>query len=289
MAREVIDRRHIDAVVRDEGRWVGLCDGEGWPVVELPPVVSLTAPESRLVSASVEVTVHVQRGSAVEELLVAEGLGTVDAEGRLVPATDETLFLVVVVPGEKLVYTVTHAVGVGVAGPDMLTIHGVDLVEGLSMWPCPSIPLNWSQAEFQEWTTDASGEVYKTPRMLAQLQFGQAADGYTVKGRARDTIRTLVQDSLDSVNAAMGWGSDPHMVVDFGGGADSSDEVLIRTNDDSVFDTISAPALNAGVNVQVDLWWPGDEPVRVRTVRDPAAFESRSFDKPMQVVRVEVS
>lgn len=304
-------RTHIDQVVSDEGQWVGLLNEDGAPFLEFPALVSMNAPKTRLAPASVEATVSVADGGRrVLEELVGDGLGRLDAvTRRLAPNDGPTRLLCVVRPGERRVFTVTHSVVEGGVVPSTMTVHGVDLLDGLAWWPCPSIPRVWLKhdvmewhpgkgggtyvhksipTEFVEWITDASGVPYKTKRRMAQVEMGREADGYTKKGPARTVVRTLIQDSFDAVNRLFGWGV-PHAVVDFEQSVDESPEVLIRGDDSSVWDTVSDPALQSGVNVMVDLWWPGDAPVVVR-VSEPWAGSVRTaaktWDVPMQVVRV---
>lgn len=279
-------RKHIDAVVSDEGQWVGILDEDGIPIVDVTSIISINAPETRLAASSVEVVVSVAQGAGMRLMdeLVAEGMGTTDEEKRLVPASGPTRLLCVARPGERLAYTITHCVASGGAAPSQLTIHGVDLLDSLAWWPCPSIPLEWTKASFSPWTTDASGTKYAWPRKLARVEFGTAADGYTVKGPARDTIRHLVQDSFDAANHAMGWTA-PHAAVDFSGLTDTSPEVIIRTTDDPIWDTISEPAQQAGIAIEVNLWWPGDPPVITRTA-DRTTTTTTTWPYPMQIVRI---
>lgn len=279
-------RAHIDQVVGDEGQWVGILDEDGWPILDLPAVVSITAEETRLTPGSAEVVVSVANGAGrrVLDELVADGLGAIDAEKRLVPASGPTRILCLVRPGERRVFTVTHAVVAGGLAPSTLTIHGVDLLDSLAWWPCPSVPLEWTNARFSTWTTDASGATYAWPRRLAPVEFATTADGYTVRGPARDTLRRLVQDSFDAVNMLMGW-QDPHAVVDFAGGTDTSPEVILRVPDEPVLDTIADTARIAGISIDVDLWWPGDPPATIRTP-DRKSTVATTWPHPMQIVRI---
>lgn len=275
-------RKHIDAVVKSEGQWLGVADENGYPIYEIGGLVSHTFPTSHLAESSVEVVLNVSPGDRVLDDLVGEGLGVQDAEGRLVPASGPTRLLLLVRDGLRLAATVTHTVVSGRSAPSQIVVHGVGLSDGLGWWPCPSVPLSWTQGTFTQFTTDASGIEYKLPRDLAQVAFATRADGYTKKGPAATIIRELVEESFRSVNALMGWG-DPHAVVEFLDGEDTSPEVLIRVNDDPLWDTIAEPARIAGLSVVVSLWWPGDDPVRVKTA---SGFEATSFTYPVQVVRV---
>lgn len=280
-------RKHIDAVVADEGQWVGLLDENGWPIFDFPAVVSVNAPEARFEVGSVEVVVPVANGAGSRLMaeLVADGLGGMDEEKRLIPAAGPTRLVCVVRSGERLVYTVTHTVAEGGAAPSQITVHGVDSIDDLAWWPCPSIPIQWAQQKFTEWTTDASGVTYAKPRQLARIEFGTAADGYTVDGPARTAVRHVVQDSLDAVNALMKW-QQPGMVVDYAGGADTTPKLLIRTDDSSLWDTIAEPAKQAGLSIEIDLWWPGDPPVVIRANYETSITRQARWNYPVKIIRI---
>lgn len=280
-------KKHIAHVAADEGQWVGVLDENGLPLYELGGVVSANFPRTRLASSSVDVTVAVSPGDRVVEDLVGPNLGVTDDEGRLVPASGPTRLLMLVREnGERNVATIVHVVASGENSPSQLVINGVDLLDGLAWWPCPSIPLEWPKAEFTQWTTDASGDEYSTARTLAQVPIATRADGYTKRGPAVTVIRDLIQESFDAVNGLYGWLGDPHAVVAYTAGEDTSPEVFIRVNDDPILDTVSESARAAGVTLHADLWWPGDAPVRVKTSRDPEAYATKTWEHPIQVFHV---
>ncbi|GAB3946712.1 hypothetical protein [Corynebacterium tapiri] len=283
-------RKHIDQVVADDGQWLGVLDEDGWPLMDLPLASSVKASEVKLGPGSLEVTVPLRGGigGRVARDLVADDVLAEDGAGRLVPSNGPTRLVCVARGGERRAYLISHVHVEGGDPPKTVTIYGADFLEGLAWWPCPSIPLDWQQAKFATWDTDASGEKYAKPRQLAQLKFADQADGYTKKGPARTVIRDLIQDSFDAVNPMKGWQDDDHAVVDYSGGVDTSRQVLIRTDDSYVWDTVSAPAKNAGVGIQVDLWWPGDGEVTVRT-QDRQSTQKMSWSYPIQIVRVETT
>ncbi|MGY0887122.1 hypothetical protein ACW675_07205 [Corynebacterium aurimucosum] len=275
-------RKHIRQAVADDGFWVGIANEDGMPFMEVPPFAALKFPRNRMAVSEFELTLHAPADTPIKDELIAEGIGVQDEAGRLVPASGPTRMLIVEVPGQpRLAYFITHATISGAGAPDTLVIKGVDAVDCLAFWPGPSIPLEVQKAKFQTWNEDASGEAYKTPRRLAQVPFATAADGYTMKGRARSVIRDFVDDSLKSVNALMGWAGDEHAVVDYSGGVDDSREIYLRTSDDYILDTIAAPLKNAGLYLRVDMWWPGDDPVVVR------GGSTKSWDRPMLIIRID--
>lgn len=278
-------RRHIDQVVADEGQWFGILNEDGYPIYEFGGLVHVSFPETRLAASSVEATVNVSPGDRILDDLVGEGLGVVDDAGRLAPANGPLRMLCHVTPGERQTAYITHTVVEGRGTPSTLTIHGVDLMDMLATWPCPSIPVEWGAHDFEEWETDASNTKYATPRTLAQLPFATKADGYTVSGPARNTVRHLVQDSFDAVNALYGW-DDAHAVVEFDGTRDESPRVVIRVNDDPVLDTVAEPARSAGLGIEVRLWWPGDGRVYTRSRTTRGGLVPSSWGSPKLIVRV---
>ena len=275
-------RAHIEEVVAAEGQWIGLANGDGVPIMDAPPLISLSAPEQHLAETSVEAVFPAVQGSRFMDMLSAPGLG-VDDGGELIPQTDALLLLVVRAGGERLAYMISHVVLAGESGPTTITVHGVDLVGELALHPAPSVPLSWAGAEFSEHTTDAAGAPYTIARRLAWVEFATVADGFTMNGPAVTVIRRLCQDSFDAVDKAYGWQDDPKFVTDFSGGEDTSPEVMIRVSDDYLWDTIAEPARAAGVGVEVNLWWPGDAPVVARV---DGELVERAFEHPVLVVRV---
>lgn len=279
-------RKHIDRVVQDEGQWVGIADENGYPIYEL--VGKINFPESHLQAASAEITVNVEPGDRILDDLVGDSLGQMDAAGRLVPANGPARLLVLVRPGERRAAIVTHVVVTGQATPSQVTVHGVDLLDSLASWPCPSINLEgWEMAKWQQRKTDASGIRYGKVREMAQLQFATKLYRYAKRGTARDVLRVIVQDSFDSVNKLYGWQDNPHAVVAFGGAKDTSGEVALRISDDSIWETIAETARAAGLTIDVELWWPGDPAIQVRADHDGKTTKAKTFAHPVQVVRIE--
>lgn len=278
-------RKHIAQVVADEGEWIGVADENGYPIYEL--VGKINFPESHLQAASAEITVNVEPGDRILDDLAGDKLGVTDSAGRLVPANGPARMIVLERPGRRRAASITHVVVRGRSTPSEMTLHGVDLVDGLDCWPCPSVPRAWDEAEWSEWTTDASWEPYRKKRILSLVRFATQLFGYAKRGKARDLLRILVQDSFDSVNKLHGWSDNPHAVVAFGGEEDTSPESAIRISDDSVWATIAETARSSGLKVEVDLWWPGDDPIPVRADHDGKKIERKTFPHPIQVVRIE--
>lgn len=277
-------RKHIDHVVATEGQWIGLGDADGYPVMDLPGLVPpLTAPGQHLAEASAEASFIVEPGCPLLERLGADGLGF-NEKGELVPATGDVRLLLVAREGQRLAYAITFVVISGDAAPSTLTIHATTLDAELALWPCPSVPVSWGGASFKEWGTDASGQAYKTPRLLAWTEHATVVDGFSKRGRAVTVIRDLCQDSFDAVDQAMGWQT-PKFIVSYAG-VDTSKEVAVTVNDDPLWDTIAEPARQAGVGITVGLWWPGDAPITTRVGRENGETRQVTPARPVLVVDV---
>lgn len=256
-------KKHRAQVIADYGQWIGLLDADGVPIMDVPPVVELKAPQARNAPTSFECTINVATGYGVVhpivDELVADNLGIVGGDGQLVPAAQKTRMIVVERPGERRAFKITHVVAKGeAAAPQTLTIHGVSMLTLLDMVPCPSFPGAWKADQWRDFERDEGAE-FGTVRSLAPVEFAAIADGFTVGGPAETTIRKLIMDSLAAAYRVAGVKNNPPIVVDTRASNRPSPEVLIRPTDKSIWQEIQAVALAAGVSVTVDLWWPGDE------------------------------
>lgn len=272
---------HIAAVVGERGQWLGVTDEDGWPVADVPPVVDLKAPVQRHAVASLEVTVPVTR--PLLELLAGRGFDEInlDAEGRIIPDTSPARLLVVAREGSREAFVVESITLEGGADePETMVIRAAGVLDFLDSWPCPSVPVSWRNAVFEQRSRDAAAS-WGRPVDVAPVEMADSADGYTVAGAAVPAIRGLIQDSLDAVNQLCGW-PDPHMVVDFAASPVEGDAVLIRVADGSVWDTIAEPARLAGVTVTVDVWWPWDGGI---TTREGV----KRFEHPVLVVQARIA
>lgn len=292
-------RAHMIARDESDGVALALLDGNGNPVCDLPPVVPSAAPATRLSPSEFSVTIPA-RGRLAPLTLAAEKLlldtaGEFDEQGYLAPAVADDFLVVVVQAGVWKTFLVQTVRASGQeAGPEEMTISGVSLESLLEVHPCPSIPSTWSHTI----TTADGGEVerlhketgdaavtYATPRLLAPVELTTRATRYAVRGPAVEVIRRVIQDSFDAVNALMGW-EDPHIVVDFGVESPAGEEVTIMPEDGYLWETVTPAAESAGVNISVDMWFPGGPPIMVRPAHEkPPA--PKSFPHPVARVSVE--
>lgn len=259
-------RRHIDHIVETRGEWIGLCNGDGEPIMMLPHPLELSAEEYILESGDLELAIDVASPSTglplpIVDRLVADGIGRLDAQGRFVAAIEEDFMVVVQRPGGidgRMAFMVTHVVAEGDwKQPQKITIHGHDLKKNLELWPAPSALDSWKNP-FTVWAEDAAGK-YATPRTYAPIEMATVADGYTLEGDALEVVRRIIVDSLRTVDGLMGWSSDPMMVVRAAVPGEVTRRLVVRVADESVWETIANDARIAGVQIDVALWWPGDD------------------------------
>lgn len=284
-------RKQVDHIVETRGTALVLCHDDGMPVEDaplLPPPVKMEAHDTRLGAGELSLVLPAvgKRGQTLPfvDYLVDKNLGVYDERGVIQPQTDELFMVTMCRKGQRLTYFIPDREAEGAEAPTTLTISGTHLLTGMSFLPCPSVPQTWL-ARFEEWDQDAAG-MYRTPRDYAPVEIATKADGYTATGPAEATIQHLIQDSLDAVNKAYGWERDPAYVVDMTATGRLSPTVNIRVTDDNIWDTVAQPAMLAGCSIDVDMWWPGDDPVPVRTSRDPREYTLTTWAKPIGVVKV---
>lgn len=254
-------KAHRKLVAEDHGAWIGLLDGEGNPIVDLPSPLSFMAPENRNGPAEATVTIPTVSRSGVPHPvlaeLIAENFGAQSSEGDFIPAFDNTRFVRVETETDHATYNVAFTTtDSGVVAPETVEVNAIHAADVLGGWPCPSYPKSWVP-DFALRERDYAVD-FKTPRMLGDVKFANQADGFTVRGPAESVIRRIIRDSFDAVNTKMGWSDDPHAVVSPESSNLESPEIYIRPTDGYVWETIAGPAAAAGVTVSAELWLPGD-------------------------------
>lgn len=286
-------KKHRDAVVRDEGQWVGLFDERAEHIMVLPPLLSMDAPETTNVPVSFRATVVVRTpGGEIDPLveeLFANGISSAraDNEGRMELSLRATRFVVVARPGILRAYRITHVVvsGDGNVPPGQMEIHGTDMLMELNRHIAWTAPTTVS-GKFTRFTRDWNGPeniglLFTRPRDLQDVKMVTTADGVTLgdgKG-AEETIRYAIARSLETGWKAAGVPevtADPPIVVDPNGSGLASPEVLVRMTDEKLLDTLAPVAARAGVRISARLWLPGD-----------TAVKGLALSGPKIVVRVE--
>lgn len=257
-------KKHREQVIRDNGQWVGLLDSDGVPICDLGPIIELHAPETRHEPSALSLTMTVRSPKGIVHPavthLVADEIG-VDDEGALEFVLDETLFVAIERAGDgpdcRRVFKVAGATPRGdVDGPVTMHIEGMDVLDMLAALPCPSIPSSWTGVWIMS-DRDWAGP-WSRPREIQDIKCASVADGFTVAGPADVTVRGLIQRSLDAAFRAIGVADDPPIVVESGQADPNSPFVIFRPTDGYLWETISGPALAAGVNVTARMWLPGD-------------------------------
>ena len=254
-------KAHREHVVATRGQWIGLLDENGIPLMDMPSVVDATAANAVGSAEEIELSFSVAGRTGVTHRavaeLIADNLGKVDAAGRLIPAAAPTRFITVQRPGLRYTYRVTHCTAEGdQTRPHTLRVHGLHVASLLELIPAWSVPLSitgkWHRLDRDyaaAWTREM---------VLQDLQLAAQADGFTITGPALATIYRLVSDSLAATWTAIGLNTDPPIQVAAIDNA-ASPTVMLRPQDDSVWDTITDPAMAAGVRIDVGMWLPGDD------------------------------
>ena len=257
-------KRHRQKVIADHGQWVGLLDENGIPLWDMPPIIEMSAPETRHEPSDLTMTVRLQSAEGYPHPatmnLVASNL-TTTTEGELDLVLDPQHLIVVERAGEgrearRAYMLVSPDPSGGVDCPETADMKGVDVLDWLGGFPCPSRPESWTG----RWITsdrDWAGP-WEQERDISDVRFSSEATGHTVSGPAEQAIRQVIQRSLDAAFRTAGVLNDPPIVLDPATSGLPSPPVLILPNDDYIWPTISPWLVATGVRVRAPLWLPGD-------------------------------
>lgn len=275
-------RKHRQQVIETHGRWVGLCDENCEPLMDFPPVVSMTAPESRLNLEDFEAVTTTRTSSGEIHPIVDELIASPKAVGMQQVDTGPSRWVVVETEGKRLAYKVVNpTLTLYDQEPVTLHIRASDALSRLQFFPGMSWPGTWKPV-WRTFTRDWVGPeraavMFKQPRELADMKMATAADGWVLSGPAEATIRKFITECLNAAfRIAQVPSSDRYIQVDPNASGVKSPDLLMRPQDGTLWEEIEQVCLMSGVVVSTSLWWPGDTPVR-----------GLSLSKPTLVVKVE--
>lgn len=269
---------HVNHVIDTHGRWVGIGDGDGVPLFDLPELIEISAPDQWMGSEDVSVTIPANGDDVLPhratQLLLLDGLVAFDPSGQLSPAETEYT-LIMAMRGdngevERRGGLITHATGTDpdtVGAPTQLTINALNFMDAWNTIPAVSWPNAWWNATPYAKTSDESGLEYLKPWDMAQVELATRTTFTYKNGQAGFVIRRLAQESLDAVMMAQQdpngtrWIDDPFHIVEVPA-TDTTPVISLEARDATLWDTVQAQAQNAGVILGAHLWWPGDNPIR---------------------------
>lgn len=286
-------QKHVDYVVATRGRWFGLGDGDGTPIMTLPDPADIDAPDQWADTEDLTFTMpaltRAYRPHPAAEKLVMHAIGTFSRDGRLATAIED-LTLLAAFPGpdgqvQRRGGMITHADGVDEDNdgqPTELTINATSVMDAWKTTIAASWPAAWWKARPYTRTEDEAGIPYAEQWDLARVELATRATFVWKSGPAGFVIRRLAQESLDATMATQAdpdgtiWVDDPYHVVEVPL-TDTSPEISIEARDDTLWDTVSKQARNAGIILGAHVWWPGDPPIRtwkpVKSTMQPAEVD----------------
>lgn len=271
-------RKHVDYVVATRGRWFGLGDGDGTPIMTLPDPADIDAPDQWADTEDLTFTMPALTRSytphPAAEKLVMHAIGEFSRDGRLATAVED-LTLLAAFPGpdgrvQRRGGMITHADGVDEDNdgqPTELTINATSVMDAWKTTIAASWPAAWWKARPYDRTEDEAGIPYSEPWPMARVELATRSTFVVKRGPAGFVIRRLAQESLDVTMATQLdpdgtiWVDDPFHVVEVPE-EDTSPEVSLEARDDTLWDTVSKQARNAGILLGAHVWWPGDPPIR---------------------------
>lgn len=270
-------QKHVNYVIETQGRWIGLCDGDGNPICDLPLPTAYSHPDQWGETSDVEIGFSgVRDDGSIQrhaELLIMDAIKEFDPSGQLPPAED-AFFVVLATAGqhgvERKSMRIIHTNGSDpdtTGKPTDTTVFGLDLKDIWKMIPAQSWPAAWWRATPYERTSDESGLIYPEPWDMAKIQMANRTLFTFKHGQAGFVIRRLAQEALDAAMMTQRdpdgtrWVDDPYHVVEVPE-EDNSPIISLEARDGTLWDTCIGQAQNAGLILGARLWWPGDPPVR---------------------------
>ena len=270
--------KHVKYVVDTRGRWYGLGDKDGNPIMTLPEPTSTDTPRQWADSPDLKITFSArsQNGTPTRlaQLLVIDELNGFDPSGQL-PVAEEDYMILVAFPGPDGTIlrhggTIVYAEGQDTDNdgiPNELTVSALNIMDVWNTTPAMSWPSAWWAATPYERDTDESAIPYEHPHLMARIELATHTTFTWKNGPAAFVIRRLAQESLDAAGFAQKdpdgtrWVDDPYTVVEVPE-VDTSPTISLEARDSMLWDTVSKQAKNAGIIFGARLWWPGDPAVR---------------------------
>lgn len=271
-------RRHVDYVVATRGRWFGLGDGDGNPILTLPDPDDIDTPEQWAESEDLSFTMPALTPDytthPAAERLVTSAIGIFSRDGKLSTAIED-LTLLAAYPGpggrvQRRGGVITHADGLDEDNDGRIaeiTISATNIMDVWKTTVAASWPAAWWRARPYERRDDEAGIRYTEPWDIARIELAIRTTFVWKHGHAGFVIRRLAQESLDANMATQKdpdgtvWVDDPYHVVEVPE-TDTSPEISLEARDDMLWETVIAQAQNAGIILGAYLWWPGDPAIR---------------------------
>lgn len=271
-------QKHVNHIIDTRGRWYGLGDTFGNPLMTLPDLGELGAADQWMSTEDMTFTLPAIDDDGellpAAELLVMDGLHAVDANGQI-PVRQDVFTIIMATRGndgevERKAGLVTHCYGKdpqSLGKPTELVIQALPIADVWNTVTAVSWPNAWWKAMPYPRTSDESGLEYSQEWLMARVELATRATFTFKHGKALFVISRLAQESLDAAMSTQQdpdgtiWVDDPYHVVEVPA-VDDSPVISLEARDGSLWDTVAAQAANAGVIVGARLWWPGDNPVR---------------------------
>lgn len=313
-------QKHVNHVIDTRGRWYGLGDIHGNPIMTLPDLGELGAPDQWGSTEDMTFTLPAVdddgKLTPLADLLVMNDLRDIDENGQLPPGRE--IYTIIMATRGKDGGIVRRA---GISShrygndpnntglPTELVIPASNVADAWNTTVAVSWPNAWWKAEPYARTSDESGLPYSREWWMARVELATRTTFTLKHGKAVFVIARLMQESLDASMMTQKdpdgtrWIDDPRHVVEVPA-VDNSPVISLEARDGSVWDTVAAQAQNAGVILGARLWWPGDPPVHswelANSSMTPAQVDitpsqgepyrqivEQTFNKPMVVLTVE--
>lgn len=279
-------QKTVNYIIETRGRWYGLGDGDGFPLVTLPEPGDFAGPDQWMGIEDIEMTLPAE-GEWMDRLIL-DDLEDFSVGGRLKMASGDytLLFATKGEDGETVRRggVVTHATAEdpnNTGQADHVTINAISAGDVWNTTVAVSWPRSWWRATPYTRTSDESGREYSQGWEMARIEMATRITYVNKYGPAGFVIRRLAQESLDAVMSAQRdpdgtvWIDDPFHVVEVPDKEETLPNIALEARDGSLWETVQSQAANSGALLGARIWWPGDRPVRCW---DPVTSETPEDD-----------
>lgn len=247
------------SVIKQRGVYVCLCNGSGQPVVELDNYTDLSYNFQHNQPGTASVTIGVdleysERGffapppGSEHDIQILGALMHDDLKMLLIDAGDVRWFGKI-----KMAKFTTRNNRF-----DSVTIEALEYLDVLGEMPAVSDRKAWSETKNQKIQDNV--HTLKAPReyTLKLFKAGNQVDGFTVIGKADDTIAKLIQENANLVYRTEGYGNAPFICRKTETGLESP-EITITLAEDTLANTIKDALEFANINLNMRVAYPGEK------------------------------
>lgn len=248
-----------DSVIGQRGVYVCLCNGSGQPVIELDNYSDLSYNFQHNQPGTASVTIGVDLEYSERGFFDPQPGSKHDIQifGELM---HDHLKMLLIDTGDVRWFGKVKMAKFATRNNrfESITIEALEYLDVLGEMPAVSDRKAWSETKNQKIRDNV--HTLKAPReyTLKLFKAGNQVDGFTVIGKADETIAKLIQENANLVYRTEGYGNAPFICRKTETGLDSP-EITITLAEDTLANTIKDALEFANINLNMRVAYPGEK------------------------------